>query len=59
MVTYTDPTAGDDAVAIKDAAGNETATFTTGVNSVPDVVNNSTAVAGDTTAPTLTSAAGE
>ena len=46
MVTYTDPTAGDDAVAIEDAAGNETATFTTGVNSVPAVVNNSTAVAG-------------
>ena len=41
VVTYTDPTAGDDAVAIEDAAGNETATFTTGVNSVPDVVNNS------------------
>ena len=34
VVTYTDPTAGDDAVAIEDAAGNETATFTTGVNSV-------------------------
>ena len=56
VITYTDPTAGDDAVAIEDAAGNETATFTTGVNSVPDVVNNSTAVAGDTTAPTLSSA---
>ena len=53
VVTYTDPTAGDDAVAIEDAAGNETATFTTGMNSVPAVTNNSTV---DTTPPTLTSA---
>ena len=56
VITYTDPTAGDDAVAIEDAAGNETATFTTGVNMVAAVINNSTAVAGDTTPPTLTSA---
>ena len=55
VVTYTDPTSGDDAVAIQDAAGNETATFTTGMNSVPAVTNNSTVVV-DTTPPTLTSA---
>ena len=53
VVTYTDPTAGDDAVAIEDAAGNETATFTTGRNGVPVVTNNSTV---DTTPPTLTRA---
>ena len=52
MVTYTDPTAGDDANAIQDIAGNDTATFTTGVNGVPAVTNNSTV---DTTPPTLTS----
>ena len=51
MVTYTDPTAGDDAVAIEDAAGNEAATFTTGRSGVPVVTNNSTV---DTTPPTLT-----
>ena len=53
VVTYTDPTAGDDAVAIEDTAGNETATFTTGRNGVPAVTNNSTV---DTTPPTLTRA---
>ena len=51
MVTYTDPTAGDDAVAIEDAAGNETRTFTTGRDGVPAVTNNSTV------APVPTSAA--
>ena len=51
VVTYTDPTAGDDAVAIEDAAGNETATFTTGMNRVPAVTNTSTL------APVPTSAA--
>ena len=50
VVTYTDPTAGDDAVAIEDAAGNEAATFTTGRSGVPAVTNNSTV---DTTPPTL------
>ena len=56
-LTYTDPTAGDDAVALQDALGNETPTFTTGLNDVPAVINNS-AIA-DTTPPTLTSAAVE
>ena len=42
VVTYTDPTTGDDANAIQDTAGNDAATFTTGLNSVPAVTNNST-----------------
>ena len=41
-LTYTDPTAGDDVVALQDVFGNETPTFTTGVDGVPDVINNST-----------------
>ena len=41
-LTYTDPTAGDDAIALQDGLGNDAATFTTGMNSVPDVINNST-----------------
>ena len=56
VVTYTDPTSGDDANAIQDATGNDAATFTTGMNSVPAVTNNSTVTTVDTTAPTLTSA---
>ena len=55
VVTYTDPTTGDDANVIEDAAGNEAATFTTGEGGVVAVTNNSTAGA-DTTAPTLVSA---
>ena len=42
IVTYTDPTGGNDANAIQDAAGNDVETFTTGTNSVPGVTNNST-----------------
>ena len=42
VVTYTDPTAGDDVRAIQDVTGNDAATFTTGMNSVPAVTNNST-----------------
>ena len=41
VVTYTDQTAGDDSNVVEDAAGNEVATFTTGVGGVPAVVNNS------------------
>ena len=41
-VTYTDPTNGNDTNAIQDTAGNDVATFTTGMNSVPAVTNNST-----------------
>ncbi len=45
VVTYTDPTAGDDANAIQDASGNDAASFTTGMNSVPAVTNSSTRAA--------------
>ena len=45
VVTYTDPTAGDDAEALQDAAGNDVASFTTGSDGVPAVVNNSTVAA--------------
>ena len=47
VVTYTDPTEDDDAVAFQDAAGNDVASFTTGSDGVSAVVNNSTLV--DTT----------
>ena len=40
VVTYEDPTAGDDANAIQDTAGNDAATFTTGMDGVPAVTNN-------------------
>ena len=42
VVTYTDPTADNDTAAIQDTAGNDTPDFTTGMNSVPAVTNNST-----------------
>ena len=42
VATYTDPTTGDDTAAIQDTAGNDTATFTTGMNGVPYVFNTST-----------------
>ena len=42
VITYTDPTTGDDAQAIQDIAGNDAASFTTGMNGVPAVTNNST-----------------
>ena len=57
VVIYTDPTTNDDTNAIQDTAGNDVATFTTGEGTVPGVRNDSTVVAGDTTAPTLSSAA--
>ena len=41
VVTYTDPTAGNDANAIQDAAGNDVASFTTGADGVPAVNNQS------------------
>ena len=52
VVTYTDPTGGDDARAIQDAAGNDVETFTTGMNSVPAVTNRSTTAATAPGAPT-------
>ena len=42
IVTYTDPTSGDDAAAIQDSDGDDTPSFTTGQNGVPAVVNYST-----------------
>ena len=42
VVTYDDPTSGNDAAAIQDAAGNDAASFTTGQRGVPAVVNGST-----------------
>ena len=54
VVTYTDPSTGDDANAIQDVAGNDAATFTTGMNSVPAVTNNSTVNTPATGAPTIT-----
>ena len=52
VVTYTDPTSGNDTNAFQDIAGNDAATFTTGLNSVPAVTNGST-VAATNTAPTV------
>ena len=45
-LTYTDPTSGDDAVALQDILGNETPTFTTGRDGVPAVINNSAITGG-------------
>ena len=42
VVSYTDPTAGDDTIALQDIAGNDVASFTTGMSGVPAVTNNST-----------------
>ncbi len=42
VVTYTDPTMGDDAEAIQDIVGNDAASFTTGMSGVAAVTNNST-----------------
>ena len=42
VVTYTDPTAGDDALAFQDTAGNDAASFTTSPGGVPAFDNNST-----------------
>ena len=51
VLSYTDPTAGDDTVALQDSAGNDVASFTTGMSGVPAVTNDST-VATTNTAPT-------
>ena len=42
IVTYTDPTAGNDETAIQDEAGNDASSFTTGADGVPAVTNDST-----------------
>ena len=57
-VTYTDPTTGNDAAAIQDAAGNDAASFTTGQGGVPAVANNSTVMAPVSTPTTFTAAPG-
>ena len=44
VVSYTDPTTGDDASAIQDAAGNDALSFTTGSDGVPAVTNASPVV---------------
>ena len=51
VVTYTDPTAGNDTAAIQDTAGNDAGDFTTGMNSVPAVTNNSTVATVATAVP--------
>ena len=56
VVSYTDPTAGDDTVALQDIAGNDVASFTTGMSGVPAVTNNSTNTAA-MGAPTITGTA--
>ena len=52
VVTYTDPTTGDDARAIQDLAGNDAASFSTGVPAAPAVTNSSTLAAVAPDAPT-------
>ena len=52
VVTYTDPTSGNDTAALQDAAGNDTAAFTTGRNGVPAFTNSSGVAAVAPGAPT-------
>ena len=52
VITYTDPSSGNDAAALQDLAGNDVASFTTGISSVPTAINNSTVNA----VPTLATA---
>ena len=52
VVTYTDPTTGDDTRAIQDRAGNDAASFTTGMSGVPAVTNAITRAAVAPNAPT-------
>ena len=51
VLSYADPTDGDDQYAIQDEAGNDAASFTTGSSGVPAVTNDSTFV--DTAAPAV------
>ena len=39
VVTYTDPTTGDDSAAVQDTNGNDAPSFTTGADGVPAAVN--------------------
>ena len=56
VVTYTDPSTGDDTNAIQDTSGNDAATFTTGMSGVAAVTNNSDIAAVAPNAPTGLSA---
>ena len=51
IVSYTDPTAGNDTVALQDVTGNDVVGFTTGKSGVPAVTNGSTVPSTDTTPP--------
>ena len=42
VIAYFDDTSGNDPLVFEDNAGNDVATFTTGMNGVPPVTNNST-----------------
>ena len=59
VLSYTDPTAGDDTVALQDIAGNDVASFTTGMSGVPAVTNDSTVTPNTPAmgAPTITGTA--
>ena len=57
VVSYTDPTTGDDDVALQDDAGNDVASFTTGMSGVPAVLNSSTVNTPATGAPIITGTA--
>ena len=60
VVSYTDPTAADDTDAVlQDLAGNDVASFTTGMSGVPAVTNDSTVAPNTaaTGAPTITGTA--
>ena len=52
VITYTDPSGSNDAAALQDLVGNDVASFTTGISSVPTAINNSTVNA----VPTLATA---
>ena len=56
VLSYSDPTSGDDAIALQDAAGNETSSFTSGSSGVPAVTNDSIEAAVVPGAPTDLSA---
>ena len=51
VVSYTDPTTGNDTVALQDLVGKDVAGFTTGRSGVPAVINGSTVPSTDTTPP--------
>ena len=57
VVSYTDPTTDDDDVALQDDAGNDVASFTTGMSGVPAVLNSSTVNTPATGAPIITGTA--